>query len=264
MDADGSLIKTEIVRERENATPPVISNIPDGYTQTWDTAYNEITSNTTVTAVYTIKKYVVRFIMPDGTLIGEEQTIPHGSFAIAPEVEPFFLEGALDSQSYVNGFSGWDKTFLNVTEDMTVTAKYEAEYNEPLMIVEFSKTNSKIVFIGFYLGNTKEYLQGVSFELKYVAPAGGAIGINSMIKNEQSVFCKESDYTINNNEKTLIFAWRKSSETNLTASFEHALTLEFGTNNALVNQESLAVEESVLIVDNGGNLERVMPIVVYR
>jgi uncharacterized repeat protein (TIGR02543 family) len=46
--------------------------------------------------------------------IGEPQTVEHGKGASAPDVPA--------RTGYT--FTGWDKTFTNVTEDLTVTAQY--------------------------------------------------------------------------------------------------------------------------------------------
>ena len=59
----------------------------------------------------------VTFVDADGAII-DEQAIPYGSNATAPEVA--------QRLGYV--FDGWDAGFENVTEDVTITAKYSLAY----------------------------------------------------------------------------------------------------------------------------------------
>ena len=65
---------------------------------------------------FTCQTFTVTFLDKDGNPIGEPQTVNIGQAAVAPtapEVEGFT-------------FTGWDKAFDNVTEDLTVQALYEA------------------------------------------------------------------------------------------------------------------------------------------
>ncbi len=74
------------------------------------------TGNREYTAHWTLNTYTVTFIDHDGTQLSQ-QTIDHGNMAIAPS-EPIRM-------GYV--FTGWDKDFKAVTEDLTVTALYEID-----------------------------------------------------------------------------------------------------------------------------------------
>ncbi len=77
-----------------------------------------ITANKTVTANFAINTYTVTFdLSGKGTRSGGgalSQTINHGSGATAPTVTP--------NAGWT--FSGWDKTFSNITDNTTVTALY--------------------------------------------------------------------------------------------------------------------------------------------
>ena len=75
-----------------------------------------VNEDITVTAYFTPQTFTVTFLDKDGNPIGEPQTVDIGQAAVAPtapEVEGFT-------------FTGWDKAFDNVTEDLTVQALYEA------------------------------------------------------------------------------------------------------------------------------------------
>jgi hypothetical protein len=66
-----------------------------------------------------VYKYTVTFVDWDGKILST-QTIEHGKSAVAP-VTPK-REGFI--------FTGWNRDFSNVTEDMTVTAQYERDETE--------------------------------------------------------------------------------------------------------------------------------------
>lgn len=74
--------------------------------------------------------YTVTFIDYDGTVLKEEK-VELNSSASAPNI--------LTREGY--DFVGWDKTFNNVTEDITVVALYEKN-NKPKFVVNSVETNS--------------------------------------------------------------------------------------------------------------------------
>lgn len=113
VDWNGTVLKTQTVEEGSSATPP--SNpTRDGYTFTgWLGSYTNVQSNVTVTAQYSIKTYTVTFKDWNGTTLKTE-TVNHGSSATTP-VNP-------TRDGYT--FTGWDKTFTNVTSNLTITAQY--------------------------------------------------------------------------------------------------------------------------------------------
>ena len=112
-DWDGTVLKTQTVDEGSSATAP--SNPSrEGYNFTgWDKSFNNITANVTITAQYSIKTYTVIFKDHDGATL-KTQTVNHGSAATAPN------NPTRDGYT----FTGWDKAFTNVTNDLTVTAQY--------------------------------------------------------------------------------------------------------------------------------------------
>ena len=116
---DGAVLATVEVEEGQAATAPAAPEV-EGFTfKNWDKAFDNVTADLEVNAVYeanepVVKKYVVVFKDKDGKELatveveeGKAATAPN-----APEVEGF-------------KFVGWDKAFDNVTADLIITAQYE-------------------------------------------------------------------------------------------------------------------------------------------
>ncbi len=80
----------------------------------WDKALTGITQPVIVTAKYQTATNTVTFVGKDGETLKTEE-VELGKGATAPE--------APSVEGYT--FTGWDKSFNNVTEDITVTAVYE-------------------------------------------------------------------------------------------------------------------------------------------
>ena len=113
VDYEGSIIDTQSVKYKESAILPEIPTRA-GYTfKEWQGTWENITEDSTVTAVYDINIYKVDFVDYDGTVI-DSQSVEYGKSATAP-TEPA-------RKGYT--FKSWDKDYNNVTENMTVTAVY--------------------------------------------------------------------------------------------------------------------------------------------
>jgi len=126
-DYDGTTLKEESVPYGSGATAPVDPEREgtDIYTFTfdhWDVAFNYITEDVTVTAVYEqmANVYNVTFYDYDGTVIVTEG-IAYG-FDASPPAAPFRDSDGTNAYT----FTGWDTDFTNVTEDLDVTATYLA------------------------------------------------------------------------------------------------------------------------------------------
>lgn len=152
LDYDGAVLDTQIVTEGSAAIPPAdpVREGTDMYSYVftgWDTSFVEITADTTVRATYEqkINEFEVTFLDYDGKILSI-QYIPYGESALAP-TSPV-REG--DAQ-YTYTFSGWDKDFTDVTEDLTVNALYSESVNEYNVTVnegEFTFSGEKTVKYG--------------------------------------------------------------------------------------------------------------------
>lgn len=111
---DGQVLKTETVTYTESATAPDAPE-REGYDFShWSHDYTSVSSDLTVTAVYTLKEYTVQFVDSDDTVLST-QTVKHGEAAVPP--------AAPQKEGYI--FIGWDNTNYDyVTQHMTIKAMY--------------------------------------------------------------------------------------------------------------------------------------------
>ena len=114
VDFNGTVLGTDRVRYGNAATAPA-DPAREGYTFTgWDIDFDNVTSDLTVTAQYTIITFTVTFVDFDGTVL-DTQEVTFGGAAQAP------ADPARDGYT----FTGWDVSFNPVTSNLTVTALYE-------------------------------------------------------------------------------------------------------------------------------------------
>ena len=117
LDWDDSELKQETVDWQGAATAPS-DPTREGYTFTgWDKWFANVTSDLTVTAQYTINQYSVTFVDWNDNFLKFEMVDWHGA-ATAP-VDPTRL-------GYT--FSGWNKAFNDVTDNLTVKALYTVNH----------------------------------------------------------------------------------------------------------------------------------------
>ncbi len=114
VDFDGKVLGAQSVNYGGAATAPA-NPARDGYTFTgWDKDYSKITGDLTVTALYKINTYTVKFVDFDGKVLST-QSVNYGSAAVAP---------ANPSRSGYT-FTSWDKDYSKIISDLTVTAQYK-------------------------------------------------------------------------------------------------------------------------------------------
>lgn len=92
----------------------------DGWVDADDLQYDfssPVTEDLTITASYSLLKFMVTFFDEDGQIIGEPQYIEYGSDATAPS-----YTAPLGYQ-----FIGWSSDFTNVTEDLLVNVELQGD-----------------------------------------------------------------------------------------------------------------------------------------
>lgn len=113
MDGTTELTRFVIPEGTGVAVPPAIPAV-DGYRIVgWSADFENVTEDLSVVARY-VKVWKVTFVDHDGTVLSDA-LVDEGTAAAAP-ADPAGKEG--------HHFTGWDKTFDNITSDLTVTAQY--------------------------------------------------------------------------------------------------------------------------------------------
>lgn len=103
-------------KEVEHGSSVVLPSAPDiaGYRfKNWDNSGIDITADINITAQY-VRTFVITFADYDGTILAR-RIVDEGSSAVEP-TNPVRI-------GY--NFSGWDKSYSNVSSDLIVTAKYD-------------------------------------------------------------------------------------------------------------------------------------------
>ena len=117
LDWDGTELGSQKVKEGQPAVAP-LNPTREGYVFVgWNRDFSAVTSDMTVMALYTeaeAGKYTVFFLDWDGTELKKE-TVSEGQDATAPA----------DPAREGYEFTGWNRDFTNVTEDIIVIAGYK-------------------------------------------------------------------------------------------------------------------------------------------
>ena len=274
-DWDGTILKTETVKEGSSAIAP--SNpTRNGYKFTgWDKTFNNVTSDLTVTAQYVeIIYYTVTFVDWDGTVL-KTQTVEKGTSATAP------------NNPTRNGykFTGWDKTFNNVTSDLTVTAQYildtTIEPEEPEEdIIEWTGTGTIATGLkahagddGYFHDNYKINLdwENESFDIIIVDELGrsssysyniGSIGDIKIGDNKLSILFSDGAISIYSNNTDNILEYYNSDYGYypFVVSFtkkgiyvkSSAATGEYSTPELLSGSENIyEINQPIYLIDDG-------------
>ena len=112
--AGGTVISTQKVKKGQAAVAPV-EPTRTGYTfNSWDKSFDNITEDTVVNGTWDIIKLTVTFTDGQGNIL-KTQEVNYGGSATAP---------ANPTRTEYN-FNGWDKSFTNVTTNLTVNAKWK-------------------------------------------------------------------------------------------------------------------------------------------
>ncbi len=108
------ILETVIVSEEDTLVYPTAPAVTGHKFIGWDKTLTNVTSDTTIKAIYEANKYTVMFFDMEGNIISKQE-VSYGESATAPTPTEF--------ESYE--FVGWDTDFSNVTKNLDVTALYE-------------------------------------------------------------------------------------------------------------------------------------------
>lgn len=112
------VLETQKVEYEAAATAPDTARLspPEGmHFAKWDKDFSKVTEDIEVSAVYELNVYTVIFKNGETTL--KTEMVKHGFAATQPNVY----------DTATKKFVGWDKSFDNVTSDLTVNAKWETK-----------------------------------------------------------------------------------------------------------------------------------------
>ena len=99
----------------------------------WDSDYSSVTSDMTITAIFEINTYTVMFLDYDGSNLKTEE-VDYNQSATEPEQKPTRV-------GY--NFTGWDKTFKNIREDLIVTAVYSEKAKASYIMLDRTITSAE-------------------------------------------------------------------------------------------------------------------------
>lgn len=127
VNLDNTILKVVIVKDGHSAEPPEYPGIEGYEFNGWRGDYNSVTEDTIVYATY-IKLgfyHTVTFCDDKGQVISSEK-VRAGANAIGPNFVP-------EREGFV--FSGWDKSVMNVLNNITVSPTYVQAEN-PMFVVD--------------------------------------------------------------------------------------------------------------------------------
>ncbi len=129
VDINGNVLETQQIYKGLSAKAPTAPQMPDQVFSGWSVDITNIQGNITVSPVYgNMATYTVTFKDEQGNTIKTE-TVISGRSATAPTNLPVREDTIFDR---------WDKSFNNVTGDMTVTAIYRAKKNCVVTFKDYS------------------------------------------------------------------------------------------------------------------------------
>lgn len=261
MKADKTVLKEVTVDVGASVTAPSAPSL-EGYDfKGWDSVLTNVTSDMTVTPIYQLKTYTVQFVMPNGTAIGEKQTVEHGFSAVEPEYPAYYMTGTGDQTKFY-AFTKWEKDFDHVTGNLTVKAVYDLPYTAPVIVVEYSSVRNGDVKL--YVNCSNKTLNAIAFSISYKSATGNII-INKATVASASLLAENNQSVINNNDKTFAFAWSDGNGKAFDWCSE-LITFNFSVQGTEINTENFVIDSCSAVVSDadGENLEKITPVVIYR
>lgn len=269
LDHEGKLLKRDIVESGEDAVPPE-PPVLDGFEFTgWDKPYTNVGSDADISATYALLKHSVRFVLPDGSTIGEPQFVEHGFSALAPDYPEVYAEGDGDS-TVVYGFTRWDKPLSNITADTVINSVYDSPFTKPVLILEYGAERNGDAKLYIYKEQST-MLNGLQLSIGYSTETG-LISIDSAVVNAASPLWvgdgegnNNNQYVINNNIRAFTFAWSDANGKQFNWCSK-VMTFSFSVDGTVVGEDTFRIEDASAIVSDsdGQNVRRSTVTVLYR
>lgn len=294
LDYDGTLIETKTVNR---GTAVAYPNHPTrvGYTfksgaEGWDKSNQNVQDDTTITALYDIEFYTVRFLAPDNRVLKVE-SVAYDHYASAPsDVEEFFFTWNKNVAGYDNNTAysdpEWDETvdFSHIKNDTNVKLVYKTKCTGTVLIVEDYSISGKDIKDGkkakaiLYIYSSTETVCGLNVELSYrmVNDKGepvNYISLDDSFEDEETRLkyvnvTNHDGYTtgysvnVDTNEKKVQFVWASDGNGNALNNGNNAIiTISFNVQpNTPVGEYAIEILETSYYVD--GSLRTGQPIII--
>ena len=248
-----------MVNEGATATPPDPEEV-EGYTFIeWSEQLEDIRSDLVVMPKYEINSYSIRFVMPNGEIIKEENVLYQGS-ATPPEVDEYYFEWDRSSPNWKKGFTftGWNGKYTDVSDDAEIKAVYDNEIKDPIIIVNAEEghgISGGSVNISIYLcGNFSLY--GLDLKMGYDSEL--AIADESSINVNGQLGYSGKNFNRTNRTVELTFTNQRTIDVDglyevATITFDVSPYLDFGEYYINILSGTYFINE---------NLEKIAPVII--
>lgn len=240
VDINGNVLETQQVYKGLSAKAPTAPQIPDKVFSGWSADITNIQGNITVSPVYgNMATYTVTFKDEQGNTLKTE-TVISGRSATAPTNLPVREDTIFDR---------WDKSFNNVTGDMTVTAIYRAKKDCVVTFKDYS---------GITLG-TATVKEGGNATAPVTPARDGYTfkGWSSSLNNITSSTTLTAQYTINSANNIFDIAYKVNGN-NVTVTLSLAGTVCLAGFEGTLSFEGMTVvnasaKSTYALINTSGN-----------
>lgn len=164
LDRDGNILKVEDVDEGESATAPVAPSVTGHSFDGWDVAFDNVTDDITVTALYSPLSYTVTFDADGGetsyspvfVFYGDEIPVP-----AIPEKDGFVFGYWYDATT--DGSVPYDFSSAMPANDVALKARWTVHYNALPYFGVFDSSDHEAIVLNVY---------GDGFEISYALGDG--------------------------------------------------------------------------------------------
>lgn len=169
VDYNGVILSEQTVLYGEAAIEPN-HNEYEGYGfNGWDVEFDCVRRDLTITALYSINLYSVKFYNYDGNLL-EEKKVPFGESAEEPDIPQYYIApesfGQFATVYCSYRFKRWRGNFTRIKNDMEIYPEYERFTEKPVLALAITERTAESISAEIVLVNVKSY-SGLSFFIEY-------------------------------------------------------------------------------------------------